>query len=97
MTLGFLNDNFSGCIDCYIVVTRRMNVNEQLKTIWKETVITNFRVVFQYVHGHSEENNEKLRHDSYYLGQDSNPGPPGCKEQVLATLFHSRRIRMAGK
>lgn len=63
----------------------------------KGTCITNFRAIFQYLNGHSEENHEKLIYDSYYMGQDSNSGLPAYEGQVLAILFHSICIRMAGK
>jgi hypothetical protein len=63
----------------------RMIVNDELEKIWKEAVMTKFKVLSWYLPGGSEENHKNLSQDSQSPSQDLNLGPPEYEAGVLTT------------
>jgi hypothetical protein len=50
----------------------------------KEAALVSYNVLFQYLCGVTEENQEHLSEDGRSLGQVSNPVPPEFKAVILA-------------
>jgi hypothetical protein len=48
---------------------------------WKETIMSKFKVISQHSPGGTEQNHEKPQ-NSWFPGQDLNPGPPEYKVGV---------------
>jgi hypothetical protein len=54
--------------------------------MWKEVVVTSFKVLSENLPGVNEKNKRKKGHnqDSHFLGRDVKLGPPEYKAGVLA-------------
>jgi hypothetical protein len=58
-------------------------VNNSLRRIWKEAVVTLFEVKSQILLERTEENHEKLSQDSRCAGRDSNRTSPEYKPDMF--------------